>query len=126
MGVAHFGELGAEVEPVLVRDRAEADDAAAAQAVGEADLIYLSGGKPGTSSGRSTGSAVGRRDLRRARARRGPRRLLGRGDGPGRARVRLPARLLPWPLRWRRGLGLVAGRVGRARTTTPGRSRSAP
>ena len=32
MGVAHFGELGAEVEPVLVRDRADADDAAAAQA----------------------------------------------------------------------------------------------
>ena len=26
MGVAHFGELGAEVEPVLVRDRAGADD----------------------------------------------------------------------------------------------------
>src|SRR6186997_671013 len=46
MGVTHFGELGAEVEPVLVRDRAGADDPAAAQAVGEADLVYLSGGKP--------------------------------------------------------------------------------
>ncbi len=46
MGVAHFGELGAEVEPVLVRDRAAADDPASAQAIGEADLIYLSGGKP--------------------------------------------------------------------------------
>src|SRR5713101_5196685 len=45
MGVAHFGDLGAEVEPVLVRDRSGADDPAAAQAVGEADLVYLSGGK---------------------------------------------------------------------------------
>jgi hypothetical protein len=39
MGIAHFAELGAEVEPVLVRDRVEADDAAAAHAVGEAHLI---------------------------------------------------------------------------------------
>ena len=41
MGVAHFGELGAEVEPVLVRDRAAADDPAAAPAIGAADLIYM-------------------------------------------------------------------------------------
>ena len=60
MGVAHFGELGAEVEPVLVRDRFEADDAAAAQAVGEADLIYLSGGKPAHLIRALDGSAVGR------------------------------------------------------------------
>ncbi len=60
MGVAHFGELGAEVEPVLVRDRHDADDAAAAQAVGEADLIYLSGGKPGYLLNVLDGSAVGR------------------------------------------------------------------
>ena len=26
LGVEHFGQLGAEVEPVLVRDRADADD----------------------------------------------------------------------------------------------------
>ena len=32
MGVAHFGSLGGEVEPVLVRDRPGAEDAAAAQA----------------------------------------------------------------------------------------------
>ena len=60
MGVAHFGELGAEVEPVLVRDRHDADDTAAAQAVGEADLIYLSGGKPGYLLSVLDGSAVGR------------------------------------------------------------------
>ena len=46
MGRQHFGALGAEVEPVLVRDRAAAQDPANAQAIGEADLIYLSGGKP--------------------------------------------------------------------------------
>ena len=60
MGVAHFGALGAEVEPVLVRDRHEADDAAAAQAVSEADLIYLSGGKPAYLLAALDGTAVGR------------------------------------------------------------------
>src|SRR4029450_11521241 len=45
MGVSHFGELGAEVEPVLVRDRAAADDPAAAQAIGEADPAHPSGCK---------------------------------------------------------------------------------
>ncbi len=46
MGVEHFERLGAEVEPVLVRDRVEADDPARVQAVAEADLVYLSGGNP--------------------------------------------------------------------------------
>lgn len=46
MGVEHFRSLGAEVEAVLVRTAADAWDPANAQAVGEADLIYLSGGKP--------------------------------------------------------------------------------
>ena len=86
MGVAHFAALGAEVEPVLVRDRAEADDPGAAQAVGEADLIYLSGGKPGYLLSALAAAAVGRALAGGPRARRGPRRLLGRGDGPGRAR----------------------------------------
>jgi cyanophycinase len=45
MGRQHFAALGAEVEPVLVRDRVGADDPANAQAVGEADLVYISGGK---------------------------------------------------------------------------------
>jgi cyanophycinase len=47
MGEAHFRALGAEVEAVLVRDSTDAHDPAYAQAVGEADLIYLSGGNPG-------------------------------------------------------------------------------
>jgi cyanophycinase len=46
MGVEHFSALGAEVEPVLVRSVAEGFDAAALQAIGEADLVYLSGGHP--------------------------------------------------------------------------------
>lgn len=45
-GVAHFSLLGAEVEPVLVRTAAEGHDEAALQAVGEADLVYISGGDP--------------------------------------------------------------------------------
>src|SRR5207247_11325501 len=48
LGVEHFTSIGAEVEAVLVRSREEADDPANAQAVGEADLIYFSGGKPGS------------------------------------------------------------------------------
>src|SRR5450759_5099315 len=46
-GEAHFAALGAEVEPVLVRGAEDANDPAAAAAIGEADLVYISGGKPG-------------------------------------------------------------------------------
>ena len=92
MGVSHFAALGAEVEPVYVRDRATADDPGAAQAVGEADLIYLSGGKPAYLM-RRAGPHGGRPGPRgRARAWGGPGRLLGRGDGPCVPRVRLPGR----------------------------------
>jgi cyanophycinase len=107
MGVTHFGELGAEVEPVLVRDRFEADDAAAAQAVGEADLIYLSGGKPGHLIRTLAGSAVGeaicaahRRGAVLAGCSAGAMVLAGHAFD-----FRLW--LLPWLLRWRLGLGLV-------------------
>ncbi len=58
MGVEHFSGLGAEVEAVLVHDRAEADDPANAQAVAEADLVYLSGGKPDHLLRALAGSAV--------------------------------------------------------------------
>jgi len=107
MGVTHFGELGAEVEPVLVRDRAQADDAAAAQAVGEADLIYLSGGKPGHLIHTLTGSAVG--DAICAAHRRGAV-LAGCSAGAmvlaGHA-FDFRLWLMPWLLHWRLGLGLV-------------------
>jgi cyanophycinase-like exopeptidase len=59
MGAAHFTALGAEVEPVLVRDRFDADDDAPAQAIGEADLVYLSGGKPSHLTESLLGTRVG-------------------------------------------------------------------
>ena len=46
MGADHFRGLGAEVEPVYVRTVDDGADSANLQAVGEADLVYLSGGKP--------------------------------------------------------------------------------
>jgi len=109
MGVSHFGALGAEVEPVMVRDRAGADDPAAAQAIGEADLVYLSGGKPGYLMGVLEGSAVGRaiadaheRGAVLAGCSAGAMVLAGHAFD-----FRL--RLMPWPLRWRNGLGFVPG-----------------
>jgi cyanophycinase len=46
MGILHFQALGAEPVPVLIGDRAEANDPDRARALGEADLIYFSGGDP--------------------------------------------------------------------------------
>ncbi|MFL5675318.1 MAG: Type 1 glutamine amidotransferase-like domain-containing protein [Chloroflexota bacterium] len=107
MGVTHFGELGAEVEPVLVRRRADADDPAAAQAVGEADLVYLSGGKPWYLAEILAGSAVG--DALTATHARGAI-LAGCSAGAMVLAGHLfdaRARVMPWPLRWRSGLGFV-------------------
>ena len=109
LGVEHFAALGAEVEPVFLRDRFDADDAAHVQAVGEADLVYLSGGKPGHLSETLVGSAVGDA-LVAAHARgavvagcsAGAMALTGR-------HFDLRRRRLPWPLRWRPGLDLVPG-----------------
>ncbi|MBI3749968.1 MAG: Type 1 glutamine amidotransferase-like domain-containing protein [Chloroflexi bacterium] len=108
-GVAHFGSLGAEVEPVLVRDRAGADDAASAQALGEADLIYLSGGKPGYLLRALADTAVGRALL--AAHLRG---AVLAGCSAGAMVLATHAfdfriRFLPWPLRWRPGFELVPG-----------------
>lgn len=109
MGVDHFGALGADVEPVLVRDRNEADDPAAVQAIGEADLIYLSGGKPAHLMHALDGSAVGR--AIEAAHRRGAV-LAGCSAGAmvlaGHA-FDFRVRVFPWLLRWRTGLGFVPG-----------------
>jgi cyanophycinase len=109
MGVAHFGELGAEVEPVMVRDRPEAHDAAAAQAVGEADLIYLSGGKPAYLMRTLEGTAVARAIVT---AHQRGAVLVGCSAGAmvlaGHA-FDFRLGLLPWLLRWRPGFGLVPG-----------------
>lgn len=109
MGVAHFAALGAEVEPVLVRDRDAADDAAAAQALGEADLIYLSGGKPAHLRAVLDGSAIGRA-LVEAHERGAS--LVGCSAGAmvlaGHA-FDFRLRVLPFPLRWGLGLGCAPG-----------------
>jgi cyanophycinase len=109
MGVAHFGELGAEVEPVMVRDRTAADDPGAAQAIGEADLIYLSGGKPSYLLAVLSGTAVGQA-LTEAHGRGAM--LAGCSAGAmvlaGHA-FDFRVRYAPWPLRWRAGLGMVVG-----------------
>jgi cyanophycinase len=109
MGVSHFGELGAEVEPVMVRDRPGADDPGAAQAIGEADLIYLSGGKPSYLMAVLDGTAVGRA-LTDAHL----RGAVLAGCSAGAMVLACHAfdfrlRYAPWPLRWRRGLGFVDG-----------------
>lgn len=109
MGVAHFAGLGAEVEPVLVRDRVGAEDPGAAQALGEADLIYLSGGKPshlldvlrGTATGRALTEAHDRGAVL-AGCSAGAMALAGHAFD-------FRARLMPWPLRWGQGLGFASG-----------------
>jgi len=108
MGAEHFGGLGAEVEPVMVRTVEEGSDPAALQAIGEADLVYLSGGKPAHLRRVLAGSPLGA--ALRAAYERG---AIIAGCSAG-AMV-LSARQaefrrgpMPWPLRWGIGLGLVA------------------
>jgi len=114
MGVQHFAALGAEVEPVFVRNITEGHDLAALQAIGEADLIYLSGGHPRHLLSVLHESPMGNA-LRDAHARgtaiagcsAGAMVIVGRTvDFRFLPRVRVP---LPFPLRWPSGLALVDG-----------------
>ena len=109
MGIEHFSALGAEVEPVLVRDRAAADDPAHAQAVGEADFVYLPGGRQehlaAVLDETLLGAAV-------AEAHRRGAVVVGCAAGAAvlaERRFELRRRILPWPLRWRAGLAFVPG-----------------
>jgi cyanophycinase len=111
-GEAHFAALGAEVEPVLVRGAEDANDPAAAAAIGEADLVYLSGGKPGHLLDALDGGGVGAA-LRAAHARgaviagcsAGAMVLAGHQlRSAGRAFVR-------FPIGWRHALGMVPGTI---------------
>jgi cyanophycinase len=111
MGVEHFAALGAEVEPVLVRDRFDADDPSHVQAIGEADVVYLSGGKPGHLTDTLASSMVGsalvaahERGAVLAGCSAGAMTLAGRHWD-------LRGRRLFWPLRWRNGLGIVPGAI---------------
>ena len=108
LGLDHFEGLGAEVELVSVRERADADDPANAQAVGEADLVYLSGGKPDHLLRTLAGSAVWSAALA---AHAGGSVLAGCSAGAmvlcaQLARFRTPPHL---PLGFEPGLGLVEG-----------------
>lgn len=114
MGVEHFSALGAEVEPILVRTAGEGHDPAAIQAIGEADLVYLSGGHPRHLLDVLRGSPLGEA-LTRANARgatvagcsAGAMAIVGRTmDVPVIPKLRMP---LPFPIRWREGLLLVDG-----------------
>jgi len=92
-----------------VRDRAAADDPVASQAIGEADLVYLSGGKPAHLIEALAGTAVGQ--------------ALGAAHDRGAALVGCSAgamalashafdfrvKLMPFPLRWGDGLGFADG-----------------
>src|SRR5687768_4458967 len=107
MGVEHFTALGAEVEPVFVRDGDDADDPAHAQAIGEADLVYLSGGKPSHLRRALEGSRLGRALWDAGRA---GTILAGCSAGAmylADRQCEMRRRRVPWPLRWRSGLGVV-------------------
>ncbi len=114
MGVEHFTALGAEVEPVLVRNVVDGHDAASLQAIGEADLIYLSGGHPRHLLRVLRESPLGGA-LAAAHARgtvvvgcsAGAMAVAGRTmDFRTLPKIRIP---LPFPIRWPVGLGLVDG-----------------
>jgi cyanophycinase len=111
-GVEHFSRLGAEVEPILVRTAAEGHDPAGLQAIGEADLVYLSGGSPSHLLNILDGSPLGEA-IRIANERgaviagcsAGAMAIVGRlMDFRIVPRLRVP---IPFPVRWRDGLGLV-------------------
>ena len=109
MGIEHFSALGAEVEPVLVRDQGSGDDAASVQAVGEADLVYLSGGRQEHLARVLGGSALGP-----AVAAAHERGAVVAGCAAGamvlaERQLEFRRRILPWPLRWRAGLAFVPG-----------------
>jgi cyanophycinase len=111
-GVDHFTRLGAEVEPVLVRTPEEGYQPAAIQAIGEADLIYMSGGSPRHLLGVLTGSpladairAANDRGAVIAGCSAGAMAMVGRlMDFRVMPKLRMP---VPFPVRWRAGLGLV-------------------
>jgi cyanophycinase-like exopeptidase len=109
IGAEHFGALGGEVEAVLVRDRSDADDPVNAQAVGEADLVYFSGGHPAHLLETLAGSRVWAA-AQAAHARGAV--LAGCAAGAmvlaGRQFI-LRRPLLALPLRWPEALGVVPG-----------------
>ena len=107
-GIGHFGTLGADVEALPFHDPL-ADHDSAAQAIGEADVVYLAGGEPGPMLEALAGSAVWWAIVD-AHARGS---LIAGCSGGATALVErvmgLRGGRLPWPLRWRDGLAVVEG-----------------
>ena len=107
-GIAHFAALGAEVEGVELRTREDAWDAACTQAIGEADLVYLSGGKPDYLLTALEGTPAGAA-LRAVHIRGGI--LAGCSAGAMVLAARQPRargwRRVRFPVGWRDALGLV-------------------
>ncbi len=143
-GILHFEGLGAEAEGVAIRVRDDAFDDACAQAIGEADLVYLSGGKPehllDTLAGTPAGAAI-----RAVHARGGT--IAGCSAGAMVLAAHTPRvggrRFLRFPLGWRDALALVpssavlphydafparagAGRSGAAAASPSGGGATAP
>lgn len=109
MGRAHFSALGAEVETVLVRTVEDGFDTGALQAIGEADLVYLSGGKPqhlrAVLAGSPLGSAIHAAHARGAvvaGCSAGAMALAG-------LQIDLRRRMRALPIRWFPGAALVPG-----------------
>jgi len=109
-GRAHFSALGAEVEGVEIRTREDAFDEACAQAIGEADLVYLSGGKPDHLLDALEGTPAGAA-LRAVHERGGI--LAGSSAGAMVLAARQPRlggrRFFRFPTGWRASLGFVEG-----------------
>jgi cyanophycinase len=108
MGVEHFSALGAEVEAVLVRERPDADDPANVQAVGEADLVYLSGGHPRHLLMTLDGSGVWEA-VRSAHARGAVLAGCSAGAMALAGRQVRGLRRVPFPVRWEVALQIVPG-----------------
>ena len=124
-GRAHFSALGAEVEGVELRTRPDALDEACAQAIGEADLVYLSGGKPDHLVRVLDGTPAAAA-LRAVHQRGGT--LVGCSAGAMALAGRQPRlrgrRFVRFPAGWRDALGFVEGaRCFRTTTRFPSRSR---
>jgi cyanophycinase len=112
-GQAHFAALGAIPVPVLVGDRASADDAALVAGMADADLVYLSGGKPGHLLDVLGDSAAGAA-LRAAHERGALIAGCSAGAmvlGGHQLRVGGGWRSLEPPVGWQEGLGLLPGLV---------------
>ena len=107
LGRQHFAALGAEVEALGLRTREQADDPAQVQAIGEADLVWLTAGRPDHLE-RVLRDTAGERALRAAHE----RGAVVAGCDAGAAVLaghRFVLRRKPWPIRWLPALGLVPG-----------------